>query len=127
MNLKKLCIIIGLVFVFSVNVFASNNVGQKTNQVVNESLSGSRGSATYSFSVSATQLNYRVYINNTSTVSYVATVGGNTFTIPAGSSVTKIYIAGGSGNRSVDITSKDGSALKGDIAVKIASTLSELQ
>lgn len=84
-------------------------------------MSGDTVNASYSFSVSLSQSHYRVYINNTSKVSYNVSVGGNSFTVKVNSLVRKIYPARSILNRYIDITSQEGPPLKCIILVIVAS------
>lgn len=97
-----------------------------SNQVINESIHGSRGSASYRFSTSRSQPHYRVWIDNTTGTSMNVSVGGNSFNVPANRSISRVYTANSPGERTVNITSSDGRPLSGTIAVRVAQNLSDL-
>lgn len=124
---------------YTVNVDTDGISLMASEKVVDKSLTDPNGSQSVRFDLTSDMTYYKVWIDNTSSRKYNVTVTYKTstgdvieeFTVGAGKRVTKYYEGKvglfSSKTRYVNITSTDGSALSGTVAVRIASTLGELQ
>lgn len=95
---------------------------------VSQSLSSSTGSESVTFDTTKNYPYYRIYVKNNSKVNYTMVTPGGTYTIAAGGSQTIWTTQATSANTyKVSVTSSDGSKLKGDIAIRVASTHAEVK
>lgn len=124
---------------YTVNADTDDVSLMASEKVVDKNLTDPDGSQSVKFNLTSDMNYYKVWIDNTSSRKYNVTVTYKTstgdvieeFSVGAGKRVTKYY-EGKVGwflskTRYVNITSTDGSALSGTVAVRIASTLGELQ
>ncbi len=103
---------------------------------VSQTLSSTTGSQTISFKPTTDYPYYRIFVSNTGSSTYNITLtdasGANQLKVsPAvlstGKSTTMRNANAASGMRYLTVTSKDGSALSGRVAIRLASSADELE
>lgn len=103
---------------------------------VNQSLTDSTGSQTISFKTTSDYPYYRIYVSNTSKVTYNITLTNESgvnqlkdspVVLSSGRSTILINENAASGMRYLTVTAKDGSALSGSVSVRLASSADELE
>lgn len=122
-----------LTVVISLSSFASHAEYLETSTVpVDRDLSGSNGSDDVVFHTGPTYPWYRIYITNNSNVDYKVNItdgSGNNQGIrwiSPNSSITITNDLAANGIRIVNVSSQDGSSLKGTIRIRTATSKSEL-